>query len=64
MVVFIVLEKGKSNVYDEFYLFVFIVVFSSPLTLSKCHWHFFTFRDAGILLLIITALRLTACTVL
>ena len=25
-----------------FYLFVFIVVFSSPLTLSKCHWHFFT----------------------
>ncbi len=42
MVVFIVLEKGKSNVYDEFYLFVFIVVFSSPLTLSKCHWHFFT----------------------
>ena len=25
-----------------FYLFVSIVVFSSPLTLSKCHWHFFT----------------------
>ena len=49
-----------------FYLFVFIVV-CSPLRftpLSKCHWHFFIYRDAGILLLLITALRLTACTVL
>ena len=49
MVVFIVLEKGKSNVYDEFYLFVFIVA---------------SLWNAGILLLIITALRLPACTVL
>ena len=49
MVVFIVLEKGKSNVYDEFYLFVFIVA---------------TLRVAHALLLIITALRLPACTVL
>ena len=49
MVVFIVLEKGKSNVYDEFYLFVFIVA---------------SLWNAGILLLIITALRITVCTVL
>jgi hypothetical protein len=47
-----------------FYLFVFIVVFSSPLTLSKCHWHFFTSGRSFGSILTITALRLTACTVL